>query len=149
MKSSSFFKVNFHVFRYWRILKNSEQSEGSEKRQLNSLNSFTVLKQLAKIPSMYREFYAESFVPIYVPTAFTPNGDGLNEVFRPVVDEELARRFHMSIYNRWGQRIFETNNAAEGWNGQDALPGVYNWVISYSNVVEKVFQLKGSVTLVK
>lgn len=48
----------------------------------------------------------------------------------------------------WGQCIFETTNA-EGWDGEDALPGIYNWVISYSNVVGKVFQMKGSVMVVK
>jgi gliding motility-associated-like protein len=88
-------------------------------------------------------------VEMKVPNAFTPNGDGLNDVFRPLMNADLVRQFSMSIYNKWGQRIFDTTNASEGWNGVNALPGVYNWVISYSNVVGKVFQLKGSVSLVK
>lgn len=94
-------------------------------------------------------YMLETYIPIQVPNAFTPNNDGLNDTFKPVVNAELVRQFSMSIYNKWGQRIFETTNAAEGWDGKDVLPGVYNWVISYSNVVGKVFQMKGSVVVVK
>jgi hypothetical protein len=55
----------------------------------------------------------------------------------------------MVIYNRWGQLIFETSNPAEGWDGKDAPAGVYSWAISYSDMVGKVFQTKGVVTLIK
>ncbi len=90
-----------------------------------------------------------ALVPVNVPNAFTPNGDGLNDVFRPVVDEELVRRFHMSIYNRWGQRIFETNNVAKGWDGKNAMADVYVWVITYENRIGKAFEVRGTVTLIK
>ena len=90
-----------------------------------------------------------AFVPIYIPNAFTPNGDGLNDVFRPVVDLELVRQFHLSIYNRWGQRIFETIDAGKGWDGKDCLPGVYVWVITYENRVRKVSETRGCVTVIK
>jgi gliding motility-associated-like protein len=90
-----------------------------------------------------------TFLPVLVPNAFTPNGDGLNDTFRPVVDYERVRMFSMVIYNRWGQLIFETSNPTEGWDGKDAMAGVYNWVISYSDYLGKVFKMRGSVTLVK
>ncbi len=94
-------------------------------------------------------FMLNTFIPIKVPNAFTPNGDGLNDTFRPVVNAELVRQFSMCIYNRWGQRIFETTNPAEGWNGKDAPAGVYSWVISYSDMVGKGYTLTGNVSLVK
>ena len=90
-----------------------------------------------------------TWFPVNVPNAFTPNGDGLNDVFKPVVDAEQVRQFSMSIYNRWGQLFFETGDPSKGWDGKDKPAGIYNWVITYSNVVGKVFKLKGSVTLVK
>lgn len=90
-----------------------------------------------------------AFVPIYSPNAFTPNGDGLNDVFRPVVDLELVRQFHLSIYNKWGQRIFETSDAGMGWEGKGAMAGVYVWVISYENRVGKVSETRGCVTVIK
>jgi gliding motility-associated-like protein len=91
----------------------------------------------------------DGMVPIAVPNAFTPNGDGLNDTFKPVVNVELVKQFSMSIYNKWGQRIFETTNTSKGWDGKDTQPGVYNWVISYSNRIGKMFQMKGVVTIIR
>jgi gliding motility-associated-like protein len=90
-----------------------------------------------------------TFLPVLVPNAFTPNNDGLNDTFRPVVDYERVRMFSMVIYNRWGQLIFETANPTDGWDGKDSPAGVYGWVISYSNHTGKVFKMRGSVTLLK
>lgn len=90
-----------------------------------------------------------ALVPIQVPNAFTPNGDGLNDAFSPVVDRELVRSFHMVIYNRWGQLQYETSDASEGWDGKDALPGAYVWVITYENRIGKAFDLKGTVMVVR
>jgi len=91
----------------------------------------------------------EAESPFLVPNAFTPNNDGLNDTFRPVVDYDRVRMFSMVIYNRWGQMIFETNNPAEGWDGKNAPAGLYSWVISYSDMVGKVVKMRGGVTLVR
>jgi gliding motility-associated-like protein len=90
-------------------------------------------------------------MPFYfnVPNAFTPNGDGLNDIFRPVATSDLIRQFSMVIYNRCGQMIFETTIPTEGWDGKDAPAGVYSWFISYSNHTGKVFKMRGSVSLLK
>lgn len=91
----------------------------------------------------------DAFVAVEVPNAFTSNGDGLNDNFRPVVKTEFVRQFRMSVYNHWGQLLFETHDAANGWDGAGTMPGVYTWVIEYTNRVGKVSKLKGSVVLVK
>ncbi len=89
-------------------------------------------------------------VIIQVPNAFTPNGDGLNDTFKPIITRpDMVVQYHLSIYNRWGQRFFETSDPAEGWDGKDELPGIYNWVLSYSNQMGKRYQMKGVVTLIK
>lgn len=68
---------------------------------------------------------------VYVPTAFTVNGDGLNDELRPYVsgDDPLAYRFQ--IFNRWGDLIFETDNKQKAWDGtfkgEPASVGMYNW----------------------
>jgi gliding motility-associated-like protein len=97
----------------------------------------------AYLKDIYMPFY------IVVPNAFTPNGDGLNDTFRPVATGDLIRQFSMVIYNRWGQMVFETSDYSAGWDGKDAPAGVYSWVISYSNHTGKVFKMRGSVTVVK
>jgi len=89
-------------------------------------------------------------VPIQVPNAFTPNGDGLNDTFKPIITRpDLVVNYHLSIYNRWGECFLETRDTAKGWDGKDAPAGVYSWVISYSDIVGKVVKMRGSVTLVK
>jgi len=89
-------------------------------------------------------------VPVYVPNAFTPNADGLNDTFKPIITKpDLVSQYHLSIYNRWGECFFETSDPAQGWDGKNELPGVYNWVVSYMDGMGKVNQIRGVVTLIK
>jgi gliding motility-associated-like protein len=70
---------------------------------------------------------------IYVPNTFTPNGDALNDLFRPYINDNDPYDFHMTIYNRRGEIIFESYDAASGWNGtyggELVEGGVYIWHI--------------------
>ena len=69
----------------------------------------------------------------YVPSSFTPNGDGLNEDFRAYGDGIDLSNYSMYIYDRWGELMFETNNIGNGWNGtykgNPVDAGVYVWKI--------------------
>ena len=94
-------------------------------------------------------YMKDVYFPFNIPNAFTPNGDGLNDTFRPVTDYDRFSKYSIVIYNSWGQRIFETTNPAEGWNGRDAASGVYVWVINYADYLGKGFTLRGSVTLIR
>lgn len=71
---------------------------------------------------------------LYLPTAFSPNGDGINDVFKPATSD-LSVRFKMYIYDRHGQLVFETDNVDEGWDGtKEGLicpTDVYIWLIRY------------------
>lgn len=59
-----------------------------------------------------------SEVLVYVPTSFTPDNDGINEVFRPVIGGGItAEHYEFSVWNRWGERIFVTNDPNEAWTG--------------------------------
>jgi gliding motility-associated-like protein len=73
--------------------------------------------------------------PLFIPNSFTPNGDGLNDVFSPAGNYESIVDFYMAIYNRWGQLIFETRNKNEGWegiiDGDTVQLGVYIYSIDY------------------
>jgi len=87
--------------------------------------------------------------PIFIPTAFTPNGDGLNEVFRipPTITFNLTR---LAVFDRWGKMIFETSDITQGWDGTfQGTPcdvGTYVYIITGSNAKGKVF-IKGCVSL--
>ncbi len=92
---------------------------------------------------------------VYVPNAFTPEGDGYNDTFFPVFNDlSLLREFNMKIFDRWGELIFETNDPVEHWDGTvNAVMSqleVYNWVIVYSTRSNPDLQkLLGTVTLLK
>ncbi|TND08309.1 MAG: Kelch repeat type 2-containing protein [Bacteroidetes bacterium] len=74
----------------------------------------------------------------WFPNAFTPNGNNLNEVFRP--EGEAISDYHLSIFNRWGELIFETGDFAQGWNGfykgRLVQEDVYVWIADYKTACE-------------
>lgn len=84
-----------------------------------------------------REFY------FYMPNSFSPNGDGINDIFRPVGNEWIPEQFHMQIINRRGKLVFETRNADEGWNGEDAGKTHYAEAEVYVYRVEVVNAING------
>lgn len=90
---------------------------------------------------------------IAVPSAFTPNRDGLNDYLYPL-NAYKAINLHFSIYNRFGERVFHTTNWEQKWDGrykgQDADPGTYVWVLQYihTDTGRKVEQ-KGTTILIR
>ncbi|MDB5222237.1 MAG: hypothetical protein JWN83_904 [Chitinophagaceae bacterium] len=88
----------------------------------------------------------------YIPNAFTPNGDGLNDVFRAIAPGVQVTNY-FRIFNRWGKLLFETRDARKGWDGTYAgVPqpsAVYVWVIKGLDVSQKIIELKGTVTLIR
>lgn len=88
-------------------------------------------------------------IPFYAPNAFTPNNDTQNDVFRPVLG--CSSDFTLSIINRWGETIFQSNDPNVGWdgtyNGRVCPNGVYAWRASYNGI--KIRQVKmGEVHLI-
>ena len=90
---------------------------------------------------------------IDVPTAFTPNNDGLNDGFHPH-NALKADNYTFKVFNRWGQLIFQSRNWQEKWDGTikgvKQAPGVYVWMLSYTERVtgKQVFR-KGTVMLIR
>ena len=88
---------------------------------------------------------------VYVPTAFTPNKDGINETFHPV--SVAVQDYHLQIFNRWGQRVFETRDQSASWDGtfDDVLSpaGVYMYVIEFTDYRKQVFQKSGTIHLMR
>jgi gliding motility-associated-like protein len=74
-------------------------------------------------------------IDVLIPNAFTPNGDGLNDDFKPLFSGFEPAQYRMDIYSKWGQRIFTTGDVGEGWDGTvDGVlvdPDTFVYVISY------------------
>lgn len=94
---------------------------------------------------------------ISLPNAFSPNGDNLNDYFKPLGPSDGIEDFTLTIHDRWGMKVWETTNFSDKWDGtfggQKLPPGVYAWYLTF-NVIGNVSEIgkvkyKGSVTIVR
>ncbi|MGZ4042125.1 MAG: T9SS type B sorting domain-containing protein [Bacteroidia bacterium] len=115
---------------------------------------FKVVSDHGCIDSTIKKLTVSEDVTFYLPNSFTPNGDGVNEVFMP--KSVGVKRFRMDIFDRWGQLIFSTNDITVGWDGKHKKGGellpqdVYVYKISaFFNNGSKPKQYTGHVTLLR
>jgi gliding motility-associated-like protein len=83
----------------------------------------------------------------YAPNAFSPDGDGVNEVWRPSV--RGARIYRLELFDRWGQVRFSTTDPAEGWDGAGLPAGIYAYKAWLSEWGPLEYEYNGSVMLVR
>jgi gliding motility-associated-like protein len=90
---------------------------------------------------------------IFFPSAFTPNGDGENDVLRVRARPPLVLEVSWSVYNRWGQKVFEANNLNDAWDGtfkgQELSPDVYGYHLTVLCPGGLKFTKKGNITLLR
>jgi gliding motility-associated-like protein len=93
----------------------------------------------------------EGHPPVFTPNAFSPNGDGNNDVF--LVYGEAIKKVDLKIFNRWGELIFESTNQYNGWDGtykgELQNPGVYTFITTVTYLDGKTANKNGSLTLVR
>lgn len=87
---------------------------------------------------------------IFVPNAFTPNNDNLNDGFG--AQGIAIKEFNMLIYNRWGEKLYETNNIDDRWDatyrGDKVQMGTYVYLITFTDFDDKVYQRTGTINLI-
>lgn len=91
---------------------------------------------------------------IYLPSAFTPNGDRSNDVWEAeVYGEEAVEQFHLKVYSVWGELVFETKELDFSWNGifqgENAPLGTYSFLLNYIYGEGVLGQQKGSVSILR
>lgn len=86
---------------------------------------------------------------LWMPNVFTPNGDKLNDEFKPVVSFIASNGYSFAIYSRLGKRMFDTNDPQKGWDGDDAPIGVYVYDVYVQIDEDNAIRRKGSVTLIR
>ncbi len=89
---------------------------------------------------------------VFVPTAFTPNNDGLNDVVKPIA-VGIKKINYFSVYNRWGQLVFTTTTNGHGWDGKisglQQTTNVFVWMVSAIDYTGRPYFQKGTVTLIR
>ncbi|HNB81247.1 MAG TPA: gliding motility-associated C-terminal domain-containing protein, partial [Chitinophagaceae bacterium] len=101
-------------------------------------------------------FYSIDYIPcceVSMPNAFSPNNDGVNDIFRPVLYGIIELK-SFEVYNRWGNCLFQTHQLLDGWNGiysgSDCEIGTYYYLLSYYCQFSKEIQIKkGDFTLLR
>ncbi len=86
-------------------------------------------------------------VNVFVPNAFAPKG--INSVWLPVAQYVEKTDYKVMVFNRWGDKIFETHSDTEGWTGDAATDDVYVYLIEYKNARGEFIQLKGHLNIVR
>lgn len=131
--------VTTHSFSY------TYQDTGHFNIQQIVINEFGCRDTLIKKIWVHSEFL------LFVPTAFTPDGDDLNDVFLPVISG--VKEYEFSIFNRWGEEFFKTKDQSTGWdgtiNGEKAQIGTYTWRIVATSDIHQYNERTGVVHLVR
>jgi gliding motility-associated-like protein len=88
---------------------------------------------------------------VFIPNAFTPNANELNEVFKP--EGIFIKSYHMKIFDRWGEKLYDQKGCNQGWDGTfmgDKAPsGVYVYQLTVWGIDGSMHQFKGDVTLIR
>ena len=110
-----------------------------------NINSTTGLVSYSNVLEVERRFR------IFVPNAFTPNGDGLNDTFEPKAI--FVQSYNMVVYNRLGKVVFQSKEITQGWdgtfNGKEASSDVYVYTIELVDTQGNEFKTKGTFTLIR
>ena len=131
--------------------------DGSVQPQLTVTKAGTYVVQVTDQCGTTKDSATVSFencvCQFFVPNAFTPNGDGRNDVFLPK-NQCLVGYYELMVYNRLGQLVFISRNASVGWDGsygnQPQPIDTYVWELNYSdNLTGKLMHKKGTVTLLR
>ena len=100
---------------------------------------------LDKATSNTADAYVEA--QVFVPNAFFPKGE--NKVWLPATQYVEKTDYKVTVFSRWGQKVFETTSDTQGWDGQGVTDEVFVYLIEYKNARGEFIQLKGQVTLLR
>jgi gliding motility-associated-like protein len=160
-----------NVFYFENLSENAQTyswtfGDGEESNAVNPIYSYTsgtgvypisliAMNEFGCSDTAYGSVQLVEELMVYVPNSFTPNGDGTNDTFLPIIDSGIdIYTYRLLIFNRWGEVIFESLNKDIGWDGTFAgnivQDGVYIWKITFnSSDNEEEYEYVGHVTLIK
>ena len=148
----------------WYFSGENESSEDAQNPtyRFTSLGEQDVILEITDaqgcVDSVLKTVFIETDYAVYMPNVFTPNGDGVNDIFSPVAVIEGIQSFEMTIWNRLGERLFRTNDIEQGWNGHlnnsfsapESTDGSYLYQVKVVDHLGKVRpQLTGEVILLR
>lgn len=112
------------------------------------------INQSGCIDSVCHEIVINDDLLVYLPNSFSPNNDGINEIFIPVISGNRTASYELLIFNRWGEVIFKSTEPQIGWdgtrNGKLSPEGVYIWKLQVGGLLDlKSEDYQGHVVLIR
>lgn len=141
--------INGREFFFDQNLNYSFSDTGWQTIKLIAADRFLCTDTLDFRVFVYRDF------TLFMPNAFTPNGDGVNEVFGPVGKMNDLETYKLKIFDRWGGIIFESDRPDHGWNGkvqnegEDLPPGVYTYDLEFKAANRETVRERKLLTLIR
>ncbi|MCE3226696.1 MAG: hypothetical protein K0S32_1247 [Bacteroidetes bacterium] len=134
-----------HVFHHWEVKNHPIKNNDPASKDSIAID-FNMAEEVLAV-------FTDITADVDLPTGFTPNGDGMNDDFKPLGSALYTSEYDFRIWNRWGQEVFRSTDPKFGWDGnyegKQAQTGVYAYVITYKNVYGENKIKKGNVTLIR
>ena len=124
---------------YWNFSDGTSSTDINPNHNFNKANNYIELIALNEFgckDTVEKLIETDQEYTIFLPNTFTPNSNGINNIFKPFYTGISTSRFHMYVYDRWGEKIWETENPELGWDGrakgkQVVQNDVYTWLIYF------------------
>lgn len=118
------------------------------------INPYSGQKEIVELSTIDNPYTISPLQSILeMPNAFSPNGDGTNDIYKPKSGYQSIIEFHGYIFNRHGQKLYEWTNPEDGWdgtfNGKDVKDGVYFCLVKAKGADGRVFEIKRDVNLMR
>ena len=116
--------------------------------------SLEVIDANGCIDTISKTIYVHDDLKVYIPNAFTPNIDGLNDTWKPIMSNYSKEGYLLAIFDRWGQQVFYTTDTEKAWDGTiNGKPAATNTIYSYQlivkNIAGKEYDYTGHVTVIR
>jgi len=135
----------------WDFGDGNTSNDFNAKHKYDEMGNYTITLITKDLNGCYDTTYQIIEIlgnSISPPNTFTPNDDGFNDEFKIKYKGEF-KEFRMEIFNRWGNKLFETTNINIGWDGFGYPSGTYYYIIFAKTFNEKEYKYNGSLTLVR
>ncbi|MFT7113325.1 MAG: gliding motility-associated-like protein [Candidatus Azotimanducaceae bacterium] len=146
-------------FYYWDFGDNTSSNVFEPNHYYSSIGLFditlTVNDNFGCMDTYTIQIKVEEDSRVFMPNAFSPNNDGLNETIAPSILGVRKTNYVFTIFDRWGKLVYQDYNPSNSWDGSlpgnqgYAVQGVYPYIIQYESYSDKIHQLKGSINLIK
>ena len=143
---------------YWDFGDGATSNELSPTHIYNSVGHFPVMlivsssNQCVDTLIQFLDIFEDFF--IYIPNAFSPNSDGVNDCFAPVIQGGSEANYSFEIYSRWGELVFKTNDLSKCWDGGFApetycMESVFTYQINVNDLCNIIHKYTGSFVLIR